>query len=272
MLSIAIPDSLFIDESSLRDKTAKVGSLARSSSIFGVERIYIYRDSSKNYDKDYETARLIFEYAETPPYLRKLVIPKNPDLESVGVLPPLRIPHHSKGTSLILGEFRDAYLQLQNGELFANVGVRELAQFEGKGQAGERVTVKIDSLKPLKVSRSPRPVDVYWGYEIRRAPTLARFLKSANFELIILTSRKCQLLQEAWDEFKNRLQSSERVLVCFGSPDKGVDAMLNQDSTKMESFPKAMCLNTIPFQNVETVRLEEAVLATLSTINIASRL
>jgi predicted SPOUT superfamily RNA methylase MTH1 len=272
LLSIAIPDSLFIDESSLRDKTAKVGSIARSASIFGVERIYIYRDSSKNYDKDYETARLIFEYAETPPYLRKLAIPKNPDLESVGVLPPLRIPHHSKGTSLVLGESRDAYLQLQNGELFANVGVRELAQFQGKGQASERVTVKIDSLKPLRVSRSPKPVDLYWGYEIRRAPSLARFLKSANFELVILTSRRCQLIHDVWDEFKNRLKNSERVLVCFGSPDKGVDTMLSQDSTKIDSFPKALCLNTIPFQNVETVRLEEALLATLSIINVSNRL
>ncbi|MHB8699923.1 MAG: putative RNA uridine N3 methyltransferase [Nitrososphaerales archaeon] len=272
LLSIAIPDSLFIDESTLRDKTAKIGLLARSASIFGVERIYIYRDSSRNYDRDYETARLILEYAETPQYLRKAVIPKSEDLEFAGVLPPLRTPPHAKGPNLSKDEKRDAVLVTQNGQLLANVGVREFALFEGRGQEGERVTVKIDSLKPLKAVRSDKPVDAYWGYEVRRAPTLARFLRSANFDLVILTSRRGKMLQEKWDETKGRISSAERILVCFGSPDLGVDAMLKQESSKIEDFPKSLFLNTFPFQNVETVRLEEAVLGTLSIINLIQRL
>ena len=273
LLSIAIPDSLFIDETILREKTAKIGAIARSASIFGVERIYIYRDATRNYDREYETARVLLEYEETPQYLRKLLIPKSPDLEFAGILPPLRTPHHPKGPNLVSGEVREAALVEQNGEIRAYVGVRELALYEGRGQAGNRVTVKIASMKPLKVSEVQKQSDQrYWGYEVRRAPTLTRFLRSANFELIVLTSRKGQMIQEKWDEIQSRFARAQRVLLCFGSPELGIDSMLKQDSTTVLDFPKSLYLNTIPFQNVETVRLEEAILATLSIVNVVRRL
>ena len=71
MISIAIPDSMFLEDDTLREKTVKVGLVARSAAIFGIERIYIYRDSTRNNESDYEVAKTIFEYAETPQYLRK---------------------------------------------------------------------------------------------------------------------------------------------------------------------------------------------------------
>jgi len=270
-ISIAVPDSLFIDESTLRDKTAKAGSIARTASIFGVERIYIYRDATGAHDKDYEIARLILEYAETPQYLRKALIPKNSALEFVGILPPLRAPHHAKGPNLSEGETREASLELLNGQLRANIGSKELAFFDGRGQAGERVTIRMESLRPLKVARTKKPDDTYWGYEVRRAPTLARFLRSANFDLVVLTSRKGLPIHEVWSEVKNRVESCERIVLCFGSPELGVDSMLKQDSANVSDFPKSLYLNTVPFQNVETVRLEEAILATLSLINVMRR-
>ena len=94
MISIAIPDSLFVADDTLRDKTVKVGEIARACAIFGVERIYIYRDSSRNYDSNYEMARSVFEYMETPQYLRKRLIGRKKELEYVGLLPPLRTPNH----------------------------------------------------------------------------------------------------------------------------------------------------------------------------------
>ncbi len=61
--------------------------------------------------------------------------------------------------------------------------------------------------------------------------------------------------------------------MCFGSPDSGVDVMLSQDSASFEDFfPKSFVLNTFPSQNVGTVRLEEAILGSLSILNIANRL
>ncbi len=164
LLSIAIPDSIFVEESTLRDKTMKAASVARSASIFGVSRIYLYRDASRNFERDYETARLILQYAETPQYLRKALFPKNPDLEYAGLIPPLRTPHHITNSQPKIGEIREAALVLQNGIVFADVGARELALYEGKGkQPRDRVTVRVESIKPLKVSLSDKPENVVLG-------------------------------------------------------------------------------------------------------------
>ena len=274
LLSIAIPDSIFVEESTLRDKTMKAASVARSASIFGISRIYLYRDGSRNFEGDYETARLILQYAETPQYLRKALFPKNPDLEYAGLIPPLRTPHHVTNPQPKLGEIREAVLIMQNGTVLADVGARELALYEGKGkQPRDRVTVRVESIKPLSVSLSEKPENAYWGYEVRRAPSLSRFLKSAKFDLIIFTTRKGDLINKKWTEISQRLSSSQRTCVCFGSPASGVDAMLSQDSASFDDFfPKALVLNTFPSQNVETVRLEEAILGSLCILNIANRL
>ena len=168
MISIAIPDSLFLNDETLREKTEKVGQIARAVCIFGVERIYIYRDNSKNYDRDYEIARLIFDYAETPQYLRKRLIGRKKELEYVGSLPPLRIPHHLKESTPEQNEVREAVVLTQNGERVADIGATELATFHGRGQDGMRVTVKVNSLKPLTVELSQKPEGIYWGYETLR--------------------------------------------------------------------------------------------------------
>ena len=111
MISIALPDSLFVDDKAdLRAKTAKAGTIARAASIFGVERVYIYRDSSGNFDSDYLVARSILEYAEMPQYLRRRLLRKHRDLQYVGLLPPLRIPHHMTMTDAKSGEVREASL------------------------------------------------------------------------------------------------------------------------------------------------------------------
>ncbi len=270
MIAIAIPDSMLLNDDSLRLKTDKVGQIARAVSIFGVDRIYIYRDLSKNYDSDYEISRLIFQYAETPQYLRKRLIGRKRELEFVGSLPPLRIPHHLKEPTPKENEVREAVIFTQNGEKVADIGAKEMAIFHGKGQDGQRVTVKVRSLKPLSVEPSQRPEGTYWGYEVRRAPSLARFLRSVNFEHMIFTSRLGEALQEKWLDFCRGARTT-KILVCFGSPEIGIDKILKQENSKLSDF-KAQYLNFFPLQRTETIRLEESIFGVLSILNIASKL
>jgi predicted SPOUT superfamily RNA methylase MTH1 len=273
LLSIAIPDSVFADErDSLRGKTIKTGLIARSASIFGVSRIYVYRDSSANYERDYITFRTILEYAETPPYLRKALVPRTKDLEFAGLLTPLRTPSHLVEAVPKLGEVREAVLKIQNNALLADIGAKELAIFEGRGHAGQRVTVRVKALSPLRVIVEGRPTDLHWGYEVRRAPTLARFLRSVHFELVVLTSRLGQPVNECWEEFFQRSKSAPQKLFCFGSPLAGIQEMLKQDGASVKDFPGHLLLNMFPSQNVETIRLEEAVLGSLAISNIACSL
>lgn len=268
MISIAIPDSMFLADDILRDKTLKVGEVARACAIFGVERIYIYRDSTKNHDSDYDVARLILEYANTPQYLRKRLIGRRKELEYVGLLPPLRTPNHMRDPSPKLGEYRDGVVIMQNGELTVDLGAKEFALLEGRAQEGQRLTFRVTSLKPLSASLSQHPEEVYWGYEVRRAPSLPRFLRSANFDMTVFTSRLGNNLSEAWDSFCLKVQNSQKILICFGSPDAGIDKILKQDGSKISDF-EAMYLNFFPKQNAETIRLEEAILGSLSILNLA---
>lgn len=269
VLATALPDSLLVDEDNLRGKTVKIGQIARACSIFGVDRIYIYRDSRQNFEQDYMVAREILEYAETPQYLRKRLIGKKSDLENVGLLPPLRIPHHQLESRPQVGEIREAVLFFQSGQLVADIGAKEAAQYTGRGQSGQRVTVKVESADaPLRVSESKPPEDRFWGYEVRRAPTLARFLRSLSFDLTILTSRYGEPVTDHWNELSETLRSGTRTVICFGAPDIGVDKMLSQDKSKVSDFPKAKYINTFPGQQVATVRLEEALLGTLSILNV----
>ena len=268
MISIAIPDSMFLEDDALREKTVKVGLIARSAAIFGVERIYIYRDPSRNGDNDYEIAKVIFEYVETPQYLRKRLYGKRKELENAGLLPPLRIPSHLTEYTVEPNELREGVVVLQNGELMADIGGRSLSMIEGRVHEGQRVTVRVTSVEPLSSRLVEKPSEIYWGYEIRRAPSLTRFLKSSNFELVILTSRLGIEVNAVWKELCQKVNSAPRILVCFGSPDAGIDKILKEEKSKVSDFP-SVYLNTFPDQHVETVRLEEAILGTLSILNLA---
>jgi predicted SPOUT superfamily RNA methylase MTH1 len=126
----------------------------------------------------------------------------------------------------------------------------------------------IGSLNPFKAKETPKPSDTYWGYEIRRAPNLARFLRSANFDLIILTSRLGENISQRWAELGSRAKAAERIILCFGSPDSGIDKILKHVNSSVQDFPKAMYLNYFAFQRVATIRLEEAVLGCLSIMNL----
>jgi predicted SPOUT superfamily RNA methylase MTH1 len=263
---------MFLEDDILREKTVKVGLIARAAAIFGVERIYIYRDPKKSHESDYEVARTIFEYAETPQYLRKRLYGRRKELEFAGLLSPLRIPSHLRDPIPKLNEEREGVILFQNGELMADIGARELAVIEGRSQEGTRTATKVLSLNPLKVAIIPRPSNIYWGYEIRRAPSLARFLKSANFELTILTSRLGTPLEKMWSDFCTRVSGSPRILVCFGSPEQGIDPLLKLENSKVSDFKDAFYVNSFPGQNAETIRLEEAILGFLSILNIAARL
>jgi methyltransferase len=94
-ISVAIPDSCLLDEQTLRDKTLKIGQIARASSIFRVKTIYLYQDrEAKVRNTDRRLIKLILRYLDTPQYLRRNLFPQMQELRYAGLLPPIRAPHH----------------------------------------------------------------------------------------------------------------------------------------------------------------------------------
>jgi len=47
-LSIAIPDSSLLDESTILNKTKKISLIARACAIFKINQIFIYQDGKQN--------------------------------------------------------------------------------------------------------------------------------------------------------------------------------------------------------------------------------
>ncbi len=253
MLSIAIPSSALINENDPKIKMFKIGLIARACAIFRVEEILIYRDpklDESDFIKD------VLEYLEIPQYLRRYLVPLKPSLRYVGVLPPLRIPSH-KPKRLKVGEVREGVVRrvAPDGTCWVDIGLNALALLRPKRRLkrGARVTVRVCSKKPLVVEEAEP--DEYWGYEVRKVE-LKDVLKRKN---VIVTSRRCEVVR--LDDIKRSLRNP--ITLIFGSPVEGVFEIADRLGLDVD----VECWNTIPMQGVETVRLEEAVLATLAMLN-----
>ena len=249
MLSIAIPSSALINETDPKIKTFKIGMIARACAIFRVEEIVIYRDPKLN---ESQFIKDVLEYAETPQYLRKY-IPIKRSLRYVGVLPPLKIPSH-KSKRLKVGEIREGVIVdvAPDGTRWVDVGVKTLAPLKSKAKKGARVTVRICSKSPLVVEEA-KPIE-YWGYRVR----IAELKDVLSRKGVVVTSRRCKTPS------LNELKSLKTDLTfVFGSPEEGVFEIAERLGVNVGG----RCWNTIPMQGVETVRLEEAIYATLAILN-----
>lgn len=266
--SILIPSSTTMESRDERIRTLKVGMIARAAAVFRVDRIVIYRDAEFD---DSRFISQILQYAETPQYLRKRLFPRERALRYVGILPPLRTPHHptsSKVSTLKVGEFRVGLVVDEVGSddgAWVEIGVERPLPLKTarRYEVGQRLNVRIFSLKPLAaepVDRSEIPH--YWGYETEVIPNLDEHVRSSE-RVVVATSR---LGTPATPDLLARVvrQGQRRGLeLVYGSPARGVDAFLSS-----ETMEGCCVINTIPHQGTETVRLEEAIVATLSQVNL----
>ncbi len=269
---VALPSSLLMEDRDLRDKTVKLGTVARSVGIYGVEKVIIYTDPVEQNVDDSSLIEEILRYIETPQYLRKKLYPIKPRLSFAGLLPPLRIPSHKSNVGmggLVDGEFREAVVEYSKGLPSADVGVEAPIPFEGPARPGARATVMIHrngrELSCEQVDRSK--VQGYWGFEVKRQKDLRDLLDDGRVGVVVGTSRKGVPLQGVWKELSSALQKGGKKLAVFGAPKRGL----------YEMFPKALIdakfdfmVNTIPNQQTETVRTEEALLATLAVLSLAA--
>lgn len=270
-LSIFLPDSLLCEDRSLRDKTVKLGLIARACAIFKVEKIYIYTDEGGVYEDDFKLMKLVLDYIETPQYLRKRLFPLSQNLKEVGVLPPLRTPHHKAWlplNELNIGDVREGIIFRSGGSLWADLGLDVPIKFIGSAYEGERVTCIIDKLNPYPICRRAKTDEVkeYWGYKVLRVGPIGKFLKSGFSGLKIITSRLGSPINECFEEVKSAIKFAPNVALIFGSPKRGVYDILIDEHLK----PKDVCdftLNFVPAQGTATIRTEEAIFISLSIIN-----
>ncbi len=275
-LTLAVPASLTSDTPHLREKTFKVGLIGRAAAVFRVDEILVFPDRpDKDQSRDLNFLHTLLSYMDTPQYLRRYLFPITPALKYVGVLPPLRTPHHplsKKVRDLQPGQFRDGVVvRTDNSTSFIDIGVDKLAVLqEERVPPKSRLTTKI--LRVVRgvpaISRANREeINIYWGYGVTVSNlSLGRVINRGSYDFVVMTSRHGKALPGVLGKLKNRWRSARRVLVAFGSPKEGLTAILKREKTKIRDVADVI-INTIPQQGTETVRTEEAVYATLALLN-----
>ncbi len=274
-LIIAIPASVISDTPHLREKTSKVGLIARAAAIFRVDEIIIYRDNQKvGQDAELKFISKLLLYIETPQYLRKRLFKIDPQLQFAGILPPLRTPHHSvsgKTEDLKVGEYREGIVLSQVKEgLQVDIGIGKPALLREKQHAiGERLTLQIiktgGQVEVQIVNRADVPD--YWGYKITVAKSLKRAIEKSKADFSLGTSKKGEAFANIIDKLDEKWRTISSILVVFGSPAKGIYEIATDENIRLETLLDFV-LNMIPCQGTETVRTEEAILATLAILNV----
>ncbi len=267
--AILIPSSLTMESRDLRVNTLKVGLIARAAAVFRMNRIVIYRDPEFN---DSRFISMILGYMEMPQYLRKMLIPRCKELRHVGMLPPLRTKHHPihpNSKSLKIGEFRVGAVVDSVGSdsgVWVEIGIDRPIPLrtEGKYSVGQRLNVRIFSHNPLAAEPvDQKEIPYYWGYETEVVENLEAYLASKISSMVLITSRKGEAITPEILLNMDQLDQKRDLAVVFGSPARGVDSFLSK-----ESMNRYAIMNTIPHQGTETVRVEEAILATLALLNL----
>jgi len=274
-LSIAIPASVVSDVPHLREKTSRMGLIGRAAAIFRVEEIIICPDNPKMSQRaDMDLIATLLTYMETPQYLRKRLFTLKPELQYAGILPPLRTAHHPlnrKVENLKEGEYREGITLSNTKEgVLVDIGVEKPALIVNRQEPiGKRITLRIMRVdKQTEVELADRSeIPEYWGYTVAVERCLfGKMLESRNFDLTIATSKYGVPFTDVAEQIGQDWKAASTILVAFGAPTKGLNEMAKQEGLKLEDIADFV-VNTIPKQGTETVRTEEALIASLAILN-----
>jgi hypothetical protein len=274
-ISIAIPASIVSDVPHLREKTSKVGLIGRAAAIFRVDEIIVYPDNPRvNQAADMDLIVTLLSYIETPQYLRKKLFRLRPELRYAGVLPPLRTPHHPlnrKMKKLKVGEYREGVtLSEKKAGVLVDIGVEKPAFIPNvQLRMGKRVTVrvtKVDKRVEAELARRDE-IPEYWGYAVttERRP-FGKMVKIRGFDLTVATSKYGVPLASIAEEIAEKWKKASTTLVAFGAPMRGLYEIVEQNGLNLEEIVDFV-VNTIPMQGTETIRTEEALIASLAVLN-----
>ena len=276
-LAIAIPASIIADTPHLREKTSKVGYIARAAAIFQVDEIIVYADNHKeNQQRDLDFIALLLSYIETPQYLRKRLFELKPELQFAGILPPLRTPHHPLSGNirdLKIAEYREGYALTKPKEgTLIDIGAEKSAVLpRTQVPLNKRFTVKITRIiaDHIEVQAATKEeISVYWGYKVSvENRSLSKLLESRKFDLTVGTSKFATRFQDAADRLGGRWKKASSILVLFGAPTRGLHEIAKDEGNNLNNMADFV-VNTVPNQGTETVRTEEAIIGTLAVFNV----
>jgi predicted SPOUT superfamily RNA methylase MTH1 len=221
---------------------------------------------------------LLLAYLETPQYLRKRLFKLDPRLQFAGILPPLRTPHHPlnrKIEKLKAGEYREGVTLSKAKEgVLVDIGVENPALMrENSWALGKRLTLQIIKAgKRVEVQAASRSeISSYWGYKVVvENHSFGKLVESGKFDLTIATSKFGLRFSEVAGKMGEKWKKARYTLVAFGAPTRGLLKIVKDEGANLDDLVDFV-VNTVPEQGTDTVRTEEAILASLAIFNAQFR-
>jgi predicted SPOUT superfamily RNA methylase MTH1 len=205
---------------------------------------------------------------DTPQYLRRAVFSMAPSLKYAGILPPLRTNSHPLGKSIDKVFDGEVRWGIQAGSGKIDIGLKETVDYPDK------VSTRVPTLFQIKLKGKQvrlRPitrdsVDQYFGFDVETTDNIVDYLQSNMAKTRIAFSRKGTIFSKIESEIESVLTSSKSMIAILGGPQYGIRELL---AGKKDALKESVdfWVNTITDQGTETVRVEEALWASLAMFN-----
>ncbi|OBZ87855.1 hypothetical protein A0J61_04095 [Choanephora cucurbitarum] len=289
--SIAIPSSIVEAAPNMELKTILAGQIARALVIFSIDEIVIYEDKVHNTQSRINPSLFLarlFQYMETPQYLRKQLVPINSDLKFAGLLHPLDVPHHPGKDEITI--YREGVTLDKTNETdstLVDVGLFRRARIDRAVQPGVRVTVELsEPVSAADTRKGQKPIaakvvspkvprekaGLYWGYNIRLASSFSRVMTecpySDGYDVTVgVSDRDAQDMYEC--NLDEKIKPFDHLLVAFGGPSGGLQEAIEADEDlKVGSEDAAEMFDLFIDPNAKSgtrsVRLEESMMMVMS--------
>jgi len=270
-IDVLIPSSFSRDSPHPRDRMIRLGLIARCLAAARVEALLIYHEDPEKPDKpNAKLIKLVMDYLNTAPYLRKRLFKLRPELRYAGILPPLNIPTHPEEPRMSEAHYREG-LVIESGERsLVDAGLEKPLRVRRRLKKGSRIIVRIQpSNGRQKISiKSRRKAEIYPGFRTAILDEKLQEIVKA-YDLRIATSRKGVDIREVWSGLGERLMKSSRACIAFGAAKEGLYEIAEKQGFSLDQEFDYV-VNTFPAQGVRTIRTEEALAYTLAIINFLS--
>ncbi len=267
-LDVLLPSSFSRDTPHPRDRTMRLGMLARALAAARVDTLIIYHEDPGRPDKgNAETIKLLMDYLNTAPYLRKTLYPITRELRYAGILPPLNIPTHPESPEAGEEHWREGLVTSSGKTSVIVAGLGRPVKVGRRLAKGSRILLHVRPGERPKITvRSRRKAPIYPGFKTTVVDEPLKEITRA-YDLSIATSRKGRDIREAVEELRRRAAEAERICVAFGAARQGLPEILERQGASIEEAFH-ITINTMPNQGVRTIRTEEAVYYTLAILNL----
>ncbi|MEN2975384.1 MAG: putative RNA uridine N3 methyltransferase [Candidatus Caldarchaeales archaeon] len=270
-IDVLIPSSFSSETDNPIEKILKIGLVARFLAACRVETLIIYHEEPENpLVKEARYIKLIMDYLNTAPYLRKKIFPLTSKLKYVGVLPPLNIPTHPEKPNLDIEHYREGLVISSNKDSVIEAGLDRKISVSRKLRVGSRVIVRVQPA-PNKTRfkiYSKRKSRIYSGFKTAIVSEKINEIVK-DYDLKIATSRMGVDIRNVLDELKERLKNARKICIAFGAAKRGLYEIAEIHKINLEKTFDYV-LNTFPDQGLRTIRTEEALAYTLAIINLIS--